>query len=238
MFERYAVFYTPSQSDLARFGASWLGWDSATGQAVPHMGLAHPDGHRFDVEALTKTPRKYGLHATLKAPFHLAPNTDEKALQAAVQSFAASHAPVMLDGLELQCLRGFMALRPRGDVTALNALVADITRDFDAFRAPLSEADIARRRKAGLSPRQDQQMLEWGYPFIFDDFHFHITLSGKLDAAQGELLTEALAPVLTPLLPEPFALDALTLMGQDAQGLFHQLHRYDLTGTPSVDVSA
>ena len=223
MFERYAIFYTPPAGMLAEFGALWLGWDSATGKPV-----AQPDVAGLDVSAITATPRKYGLHGTLKAPFRLAGSLE--ALQDTAATFAGAQSPVPLHQMTLRHDHGFVALRPMGDVTALTAFAADIVRAFDPHRAPLSEADIARRRKSPLSPRQDRQMLDWGYPFIFDDFHFHLTLSGRLNAQAGAEVITALDPLLTPLVPDPMRIEAITLMGEDSNGMFHQLHHYALTG--------
>ena len=223
MFERYAIFYTPPAGVLAEFGALWLGWDSATGRTV-----AHPDVAGLDVASITATPRKYGLHGTLKAPFRLAGSLD--ALQDTAASFALRQAPVPLHKMTLRHDSGFVALRPMGDVTALNRFASDIVRAFDPHRAPLTDADIVRRRKANLNPRQDQQMLDWGYPFIFEDFHFHLTLSGRLDAQAGAEVITALHPILPPLVPDPMRIEAITLMGEDSNGMFHQLHHYALTG--------
>jgi hypothetical protein len=101
---------------------------------------------------------------------------------------------------------------------------------FDSFRAPLTEAGMARRRQSNLTERQDQQMLDWGYPYVFEDFHFHLTLSGSLGACDGKALIDNLAPLLKPILPAPMVIDAITLVGQDRDGLFHHIHRYALTG--------
>ncbi len=225
MFERYAIFYTPPHGPLQEFGAAWLGWDSVAGQAV-----AHPEIGGLDVAALTKTPRKYGLHGTLKAPFRLGDGVNLARVQDAAQEFAGLHKPVSLAGLELQHEHGFIGLRPACDQTDLNSLAANIVRFFDPLRAPLTDADIARRRKSRLSPRQDQQMLDWGYPFIFEDFHFHLTLSGAVQPALAEAVINPLRPALMPLVPSPFVIDAITVMGEDGQGMFHQIHRYALTG--------
>lgn len=225
MFERYAIFYTPREEAFAAFGAAWLGWDSATGQTVPHPAVAG-----VDVATLTDTPRKYGFHATLKAPFRLADDRTEAELRSAVTGFAARHAAIALGPFKLVTDHGFLALRPTGDPAALQSGVAAIVRDFDQFRASLSQADIARRRKAGLTARQDAQMLAWGYPYIFDDFHFHMTLSGALDQTMLHAAKLHLATLVAPVLPPAPVLDGITLMGQDADGRFHQLHRAALTG--------
>ena len=224
MFERFAIFYTPTGA-LADFGAAWLGWDSASGCAVPH-----PDVPDIYIAAVTAKPRKYGLHGTLKAPFRLAADSGPAKLQTAVADFAKRTAPVKIGQLQVAHHHGFVALRPAGDPPALRALASAIVTGFDDHRAPLTDADIARRRQSGLTLRQDRQMLDWGYPYIFDDFHFHLTLSGALPAAQGAAVVTALQPLLTPIIADPWVIDGITLMGQDAAGMFHQIHRYTLTG--------
>lgn len=225
MFERYAIFYTPPAGDLARFGADWLGWDSAKGETT-----AHPKMKGVDVSEITKTPHKYGFHGTLMAPFHLNKDAPVEDLNAELESFASEHKPVVLDRLALRHDHGFVALRPEGYVTDLRALAGNIVQALTRFRAPLTKADIARRRQSNLTPRQDQQMLDWGYPYVFEDFHFHLTLSGRLGASDGKALVEGLAPLLTPILPAPMVIDAITLVGQDHDGMFHHIHRYALTG--------
>ena len=224
MFERYAIFYTP-EGALAAFGAAWLGWDSATGRAV-----AHPKFDGIDVAAITKVPRKYGLHATLKAPFRLASGYQAKDLHDAVARFAAAHAPVEIGALTLNQDNGFVGLRAMHQTAQLADFAAQTVKYFDFLRAPLTEAYIARRRKSRLTPRQDQNMLDWGYPHIFDDFQFHITLSRALPQTEAERVVAALLPHISPLLDRPYTIEALTVMGQDADGLFHQIERYALRG--------
>lgn len=224
MFERYAIFYTPT-GPLAAFGAHWLGWDNGKGQAVPQ-----PDFGQIDIGAVTQTPRKYGFHGTLKAPFHLAQDTGLTELQIAATAFAARQPAFAIGAVELRHDSGFVALRPANETTALRDFAARVVKTFDPYRAPLTEVDIARRRTAHLSARQDQQMLDWGYPFIFDDFHFHLTLSGRLPADAAAQVIATLSRHLEPIVPNPFVVDAITLMGQDTTGMFHQIHRYALTG--------
>ncbi|MFK7837604.1 MAG: DUF1045 domain-containing protein [Sulfitobacter sp.] len=225
MFKRYAIFFTPPPGAFADFGAAWLGWDSATGAQVPH-----PQITAIDLPLLTETPRKYGFHATLKAPFHLSEGQSPEALQAAVKEFARQHAPAPLEALAVLGTHGFVALRPTGETASLNALAARVVRTFDPFRAPLSSEDITRRRRSRLSPRQDQQMLNWGYPYVFEDFNFHMTLTGKVPRAQAKEVLDRVTDAFVPIIPERMELDAITLMGQDADGKFHQLCREPLRG--------
>lgn len=224
---RYAVYVTPPPGPLASFGAAWLGWDPITGRDIPHPvipGLPAP------IADLTETPRKYGLHATMKPPFALAPGQTEAALRAAFARFCAATAPVTLDGLATAPLGRFLALVPEGDAAAISALAAATLRTFEPFRAPLTEAQLARRRKGGLTPDQEARLAKWGYPHVMAGFRFHITLTGKRPKPELPTLCATLATHLAPILPRPFKVDALSLMAEDAEGRFHLLHRLPLAG--------
>lgn len=225
--QRYAIYYAPEQGAFADFTAAWLGWDAAAGQAVAHPAIA---GLPQPVDVMTATPRKYGLHGTIKPPFHLAPGTDAAGLQAAVAALAGRLAPVVLPGLQLVDLHGFVALVPQGDTAPLAAVAAEVVMGLDAFRAPPSPQEIARRRPEALTDRQRALLAEWGYPYVMDQFQFHLTLTGSLPPADSAAVLAALRPHLEPLLPQPFVLADLALCGQASDGMFRILHRYPLRG--------
>lgn len=225
-FQRYGVYYTPRPGALADFGKSWLGWDPVAGEAKPHpviKGLPRP------VSDISATPRKYGLHGTIKPPFFLANGKDSDGLTARFIAICTTLPPVSLDGLILARLGGFIALKIDGDQTPLADLAGEVVRELDDFRAPASETELARRRKANLSATQDALLARWGYPYVMDEFRFHITLSGRL-GRDVEATMEALTPHITPFLPRPFEVDSLTLVGEDLNGMFHEIHRQALTG--------
>jgi putative phosphonate metabolism protein len=223
-FRRYAVYYTPPPGALAEFGAGWLGWDVARGarasRTIPVEGA----------EEIVATPRRYGFHATLKPPFRLGPERSAEDLEAAVAALAAATPPIRSARLRLQRLGPFLALVPATDHAPFSRLGDAMVRDLDAFRLPPSEAEIARRRAAGLTPAQDAHLLRWGYPYVFEEFRFHMTLSGRLDAATAARVEAALAPVLAEVVPDPFEITEVTLAGEDEDGYFHELHRYTLSG--------
>ncbi len=205
--------------------AGWAGirWPGAERPHPDLSGLPQP------VEALTATPRKYGFHGTLKPPFHLAPGRDAAMLADAVGSLAARLAPVTLPGLAFQPIGGFLALVPEGDTAPLAALASEVVRGLDRFRAPADAAEIARRRPERLSDRQRAHLAKWGYPYVMDEFRFHLTLTGNVGAEAARATAEVLRPVLAPLLPRPFEVNALCLFGEAADGRFHLLHRYTLS---------
>ncbi|APX25697.1 MAG: phosphonate metabolism protein [Rhodobacteraceae bacterium] len=224
-YSRFAVYHAPAPGPLATFCAGWLGHDPVTGQTCPHPeipGLPRP------VDEITATPRKYGFHGTLKPPFRL--TGPRGALEADLAALAARLSPVEMPGLSLTRLGSFLALTPEGDTAPLAQLAAQVVRSLDGHRQPPQPAELERRRQARLTPRQEENLLRWGYPYVMDDFRFHLTLTGKLSRAEAEQTAEALRPVLAPLLPRPFRVDALCLFGEAADGRFHQLARYPLGG--------
>lgn len=224
--KRYAVYYAPRPGLLAELTADWLGWDPVLG-----MDRAQPDvpGIPFPA-ALTAKARCYGFHGTIRAPFRLADGIGPEDAQATVASLAARLAPVSCDGLVLENLHGFLALTPAGCEAALLDLGAAVVEGTNALRAPLSEAEIARRRPDSLTPRQRELLSLWGYPFVMEEFRFHLTLTDRLPEGEVPRVQAALGAYLEGALPQPFMIEDICLYGEDAQGRFHLLHRYALTG--------
>lgn len=226
-FQRFAIYYVPRSGDFATATAAWLGWDVATGQSVPHPALPGLD---WPVADLTRAPRKYGFHGTLRAPFRLADGVTAEDVSRAVDDIARALPPVRLDGLALQRIKGFLALTPTGDESDLIRLGAEVVSRSDHLRAPLTEGEIAKRRPERLSPRQRQLLDIWGYPYVMEEFQFHLTLSDDLPEAVADAVAPVLADWLAPVLPRPFVIDNLCLMGEDAAGRFHLVSRHALTG--------
>ena len=227
-FIRYAIYFLPPEDGpLARFGASWLGWDVAQGEPVAQPELP---GLGTRIAEVTREARKYGLHATLKPPFRLAAGRGLPAVQQSLSALAATQAPVTLDGLELDLMEGgFLALVPRGRTGALNALAARCVTEFDQFRAPAGEAERSQRRAAGLSEREAELLADWGYPYVLDQFRFHVTLTDPLAPEIAEtvrpILTEAMPPA-----PAPFVIDRVAVVGERADGLYERIASYTLSG--------
>ncbi len=226
MYHRYAIYVTPApDSALADFGAHWLGWDSATGQPVTQPGVAG-----LDLPAITAAPHPYGFHGTVKPPFRLADDTTPDALLADLAALCIQLAPVTLSGLELARLGGFFALVSVGDSAALADMASKVVQALDTYRAPPTAPEIEKRRAARLNPQQEAHLQRWGYPYVMDQFRYHMTLTGRLDADTRETVQAALATRIADIALTPFAIDALTLLGQDDAGRFHQIARLPLTG--------
>jgi hypothetical protein len=182
------------------------------------------------IAQITETQRKYGFHSTLKPPFRLAPGRDAEGLHEALVALAARCAPARADGLALTPLGRFLALTATGDNGDIARVAAACVADLDAFRAPPTADELARRRKAKLNPRQDGLLLRWGYPYVMDEFRFHMTLTGRLSKPDMAAARQALEVRLPPL-PAPFVLDTVALVGERAaDGRFELIRRYPLTG--------
>lgn len=212
----------PPVGPLADFGASWLGWDVGQGCETRQPSLS-------GLRDITMTPRKYGFHATLKPPFRLAEGQDVRALEAAASDLAVNLAPAICDGLELTILGGFLALTPQDDMQAVRRVAGACVRELDRFRAPASEAERVRRRKVGLSPPQEALLAQWGYPYVMEEFRFHMTLTSRLPQADFAVWSAAVRHHL-PDLPSLLVLDQIALCGEREDGRFEVIHRYKLTG--------
>jgi putative phosphonate metabolism protein len=227
MPERAAIYFAPRRdSALARFGDGWLGRDVESGARIDPPRPAAITPARLAM--LTEAPRHYGFHATLKPPFVLAAGSDMAQLQAAAAEFAADRAGFVLPRLRLEAIGKFLALTPVEPVAELAALAADCVRAFDAFRAPPEPAELARRLSAGLTPRQAELLARWGYPYVLDEFRFHLTLTGPIDdAAERDAVRTALAPLVAPLCAEPVPVDAICLFHQpDRDAPFRLIARH------------
>ncbi|MCI4661344.1 MAG: DUF1045 domain-containing protein [Neomegalonema sp.] len=229
-FARYAVYFAPERgSALAELANAWLGWDPQSGieTAAPALDpLLAKERTR-----LIRTATRYGFHATIKAPFRLAEGVDAAALDAAVTAFAAAQARFEIPALSVQSLHGFLALRPAAPCAPLDALAARTVEALNPLGAPLSEAELARRRQSRLSERQDALMLRWGYPYVFEEFNFHMTLTERLADAELAVIQTALAELFAPALAAPVPVEALCVFGDPGAGeRFRLLKRYALQG--------
>lgn len=215
---RYAMYYAPERDDpLWKAGCAWLGRDPESGEAAPPHGG----------DDLVGDAARYGFHATLKPPFSLAAGADEADLDAALARFAASRAADAMPELSVQALHGFLALRPENDAASLRRLAAACVEEFDAFRRPSSAAEIGMRRSKGLTPAQDAHLVRWGYPYVFGEYRFHMTLTKRLnDDARAHWLP-MLEDRFEAALRLPRALSGVALFAEPAPGApFKLLRRY------------
>ena len=210
-YPRYAIYYADAPgSVLDRFGASLLGYDAYSGEELPFPGGVPPDWRE-----LTQDPRKYGFHATLKAPMSLAAGRTEAQLVAACELFADAARPVPLIRPVVDSISGFIAVIPSEPSPGLERLAADCTRAFDFFRAPLTPEDRARRNPAKLTARQCDYLDRWGYPYVMEEFRFHMTLTGRLPAERRDYVVAMLRSRFAAIDLAAREIDRIALFRQD-----------------------
>ncbi|HET6607887.1 MAG TPA: DUF1045 domain-containing protein [Rhodopila sp.] len=209
---RVALYYAPLPDDpLTRLSSAWLGRDPLTNAPVRQPDI---DG----IAEVTAEPRVYGFHATLKPPMRLVEGSDWRDLMTAVRGMAAKIAPFDLPPLSVQDLHGFLALRETEDSAPLQALADACVAELDAFRAPLTEEELARRRKSKLSAEQDAMLQRWGYPYVFGAWFFHMTLTRRLTAEEKARLQPAAEAWFAPATARPRRVQDICLFTQAEPG--------------------
>jgi putative phosphonate metabolism protein len=216
MAERYAIYHAPVVTgSLWERASTWLGRDAATGDSFdgPVAGI-----ERDRLLNLTQSANRYGFHATIKAPMALADGARPEDLRAALRTFAVSHEPVDMGPMTLALIDGFIALVPARQNEALQDFAAHVVEAFEPFRAPMSIKDRAARVAKGLTPRQEELLDGYGYPYVFEEFQLHMTLTDRLDATDRDELFEAATTWFGPLLEQNMMLDRLTLFEEPDRG--------------------
>ena len=214
---RYAIYFCPAPgSALHAFGNEWLETAQIPAIAPERM------------QALLADVRRYGWHATLCAPFELAPQASYEELHCLVADMAA-HASAFELPLQLDMLAGFLALRPSGNTRAIDELAAQCVRKLQILRAPLTQA-AWERRAARLDDTERNLFRRYGYPYVLDRYRFHMTLSAPATAEEEQALRAYLSSKLGGAARAQ--IDALTVCREPAPGAaFEHVTRLPLRGT-------
>jgi hypothetical protein len=209
---RYAIYWAPdADHTLWQAGCEWLGRDPESGWTAErlreHVG----------------EPLRYGFHATLKAPMRLRDGVSEQDLFVAAQRLAASKASFTMPPLEVTTLRGFVALRLIGAIGVAHPLrqLADAcVRELDALRRPPTEDELARRLQSMDFDATERASIEaFGYPFVFDRWQFHVTLSDSFSDADSSQRDRMLAEArrhFSAALEAPLRCTALSVFVEEA----------------------
>jgi Protein of unknown function (DUF1045) len=182
---RIALYYAPpSSSAWWRAGCEWLGRDAESGNLIvpPVEPSLAALGHT--VAALTGAPRRYGWHGTLVAPFRTADGVTPQQVLSVAREWA-SRIACFDTAMQAVEMGRFVALRaePDADDDAIRKIAASALHTLAPLRARPSPEDTERRLASSLNPRQRALLHEWGYPYVLDEFRFHMTLSDALESA-------------------------------------------------------
>jgi len=227
---RYAIYFCPSGGNgtpLLALGNRWLGRDATTGEALnPNL----PDHIRHENwMRVTDSPRRYGFHATLKPPFRLADNASFEQLQSALLEFAQQRRSFYAPPLAVNALGRFLALTLSAACDAFLDLAADCVQEFDRFRAPATEEETNQRLRGSLSPREREHVLQWGYPYVFDTWKFHMSLTSSMHSESLSLFAPHLRERFAPAYAQPLLVDSVCIFHEPYPGgSFHLLDRASL----------
>lgn len=226
--QRYALYFAPEPgSPLAEFGRSWFGYDAETGEAV-----ARREDYGLEsgtVETITRKPRHYGLHATIRSPFRLRDDATLETLCDRVERFASGVAPIVMAPPAIQRLGGFLALAPNSPSTEFKRLHARSLFALESVRAPLSRLEVARRNTDALTTNQQLLLAQWGYPYVLDEFRFHVTLTERLSDNDQARVAPMLSPALKDICLAPLEIRSVCLFGEPDNGRpFRLLRRFPL----------
>ena len=218
MTPRYAIYFAPAHgTPWWEFGARWLGRDEFenVNRVQPSLTQIGP----AELREITAQPRRYGFHATLKAPFSLRGSNTVGDLIARMQALAATLKPVVLGPMQAVALGDFVALVPALVSDEVTTLGAACVTGLDDLRTPLTEADLARRRVEQLDAREKALLHQYGYPYVLERFQLHFTLSGPVNQLTAQrVMAAAAAPVAQLNATAPLVLDRLCLFVEPAPG--------------------
>lgn len=220
---RYAFYISPDRdAPLTAAAERWLGANPFTGETRDLE--TQDDFSAEELSALTADPRRYGFHGTLKAPFELATGVGESKLLDAFEAFAETFVPFRIPEITLGQLGPFFALVPATACPDLQAFADATVRHFSPFRAPLSQADIARRKPETLSTQMRSNLFDWGYPYVFESFRFHMTLTGQVPAERQAAMKALLEREFAPFIGQPMDVTSLALFVEPARGAPFTVH--------------
>ena len=225
---RFAIYFAPEISSvLHMLGSQWIGRDANSGKLIKQPEIPNITSEYF--YKITKNPRLYGFHATLKAPFQLNIRFTLNDLQDHIQRFCASIQPFNMY-LKIKQADQFLALVMDPREKKMVKLASNLVKQTDHFRAPIQQPMIDKRRLSVLTRSQDSNLLKWGYPYVFSDFRFHMTLTEKITLPSArQQLENAACLHFSSSLNDMVKVSSISLFCQKTSDSdFHQIQRFQL----------
>ena len=225
-YKRYAIYYVPSEnSELDLFGKCWLGWDPYKGVETTKSDLSKlPSFKKFS--SLVLTPKQYGFHGTIKAPFKLKNEYTYNDLENKVREISKQIHSFYFDQLIIKKLGNFIGLIPTNNLK-INAVSNKFVEELDYLRDELSESEIKKRKPHKLTSNQKQMLFKWGYPYVFDEFKFHLTLTSKLNVVEIDEVFRSLQNILKQVNLNKISFNNICIFGQKNDEKFYFVKRFN-----------
>lgn len=171
---------------------------------------------------MTQHPRRYGWHATLKAPFRLKKDLSVETLLAELQQLSHELTVFELPLLEVKRLKNFLALAPLENQRGIEKIAAaaqQCVEHLSPCAESLTASEIAYRNESRLSEREQVLLQQWGYPYVKELYQFHFTLSDGLDTSSAlEIHELTLAAKAWFDFAQPLRFDRIALFVEESKG--------------------
>ena len=233
-YKRVAIYFLPKKnSSLENFGKNLLGRDINKKKKISltrrqkyfiNRGFTYFD----ELKDYCEQPAKYGFHATLKAPFRLKRNVKTKNFYDVISHIAAQHSRFKIKGLKIVYRKKFTFITSRKPNKLLINLENDLVKHLDTFRAELNKTEIKKRIPDSLTFKQNKYLKEWGYPFVFDQFKFHMTLMNQNNNKLSNKQKLELEKLIYKISNNVIEFNEISLLGENKNGHFEEIKRFKL----------
>ncbi len=233
-YKRVAIYFLPKKnSSLENFGKNLLGRDINKKKKISltrrqkyfiNRGFTYFD----ELKDYCEEPAKYGFHATLKAPFRLKRNVKTKNFYDVISHIAAQHSRFKIKGLKIVYSKKFTLITSRKPNKLLINLEKDLVKHLDTFRAELNKTEIKKRIPDSLTFKQNKYLKEWGYPFVFDQFKFHMTLMNQNNNKLSNKQKLELEKLIYKISNNVIEFNEISLLGENKNGHFEEIKRFKL----------
>jgi len=233
-YKRVAIYFLPKKnSSLENFGKNLLGRDINKKKKISltrrqkyfiNRGFTYFD----ELKDYCEQPAKYGFHATLKAPFRLKRNVKTKNFYDVISHIAAQHSRFKIKGLKIVYSKKFTFITSRKPNKLLINLENDLVKHLDTFRAELNKTEIKKRIPDSLTFKQNKYLKEWGYPFVFDQFKFHMTLMNQNNNKLSNKQKLELEKLIYKISNNVIEFNEISLLGENKNGHFEEIKRFKL----------
>ena len=177
---RYAIYFAPDpSSQIKHFADAWLGRDPDRDERVSQPVVDGISPARLHEITAAPAPLRLSRHA--QGPVHACARRRGRRPCSATSRRLPRRGQPSSVRLKVDELDGFLALVPAEPTAEIDLLAADCVREFDRYRGDIGPDDRKRREAAALSDIEREYLERWGYPYVFDRFRFHMTLTGRLE---------------------------------------------------------